>query len=732
MESVLTASNLVHADDRKIPASATCPSSARLQNLRNKLIDFSSWAQEREATPFAGLSRTLYDPGIGGNESMLDTKGLIQSDQPTGANVDDCGVEERVRIRIFESPFAIIIESAMLLNVLCTMLVSPLIFLYNGRLHRVSAIPGGYGLLGTDIAMDILYALYLVLILDMSYLHPTQRSEIACRKRVRRHHMYSLVYWLKWMSTLVYPWTAVFPWFPLSLNVIKLVRAWVLYKLPDIFWRLRDKQWVRLTQPILLIMGLGHWVACVLFCYGGFLEELEQLQSDGGLETRETVFMNIVFDGHMSSYLRAYVESVYMLTGTLDNPLGEGSPRGNSFFALVLVAVFAPVGQLIVALFLAAIVQEQNLHNALDMQHRQNHAYIMRAVQVLDIPQSLQRRVFSLYHFQKMSYDHEALRALMHKKNLSNALTASLRVHLYKDSVLCSPYFKEKDANYVIEVVRVLSDEICLPGDYVARRGEIASSMYFIARGTLAVLIPDAVDPTDVQKALQVSNLNHGQFFGEVALIKDCVRTAWIRSDSYALLASLSRDRIEPIWKHFPEERQLMEEEVAEVAMRDKKRRQQKRQSISKSQRASIDSNRKSFVSAGSTTPSVRIESSREKVLQAAHAEEQETDGDTDNGAGAQVRVSVDPQELMSGDSAALPDDEADVTRTMLMEILKRQQQLEMMFEQLALKMDVPPATEPGPSQSEQDEEVEDTGTLSFIRHVPVNSQLWSPERISL
>ena len=35
--------------------------------------------------------------------------------------------------------------------------------------------------------------------------------------------------------------------------------------------------------------------------------------------------------------------------------------------------------------------------------------------------------------------------------------------------------------------------------------------------------------------------------------LQDCVRTAWIRADSYALLASLSRHDIEGVWKYFPE-----------------------------------------------------------------------------------------------------------------------------------------------------------------------------------
>ena len=139
--------------------------------------------------------------------------------------------------------------------------------------------------------------------------------------------------------------------------------------------------------------------------------------------------------------------------------------------------------------------------------------------------------------------------------------------------------------------------------EYIARRGEIAHQMFFIARGLLSVLVPGLDKPNDVAAARAAAEQKRGQsaylrdalclvvaevnqlklsdFFGEIALIKDCVRTpnkqrrpeaagnwhpkrwsgtyleppclpctklhhnqvrtAWIRADTYALLSSLSR-----------------------------------------------------------------------------------------------------------------------------------------------------------------------------------------------
>ena len=58
----------------------------------------------------------------------------------------------------------------------------------------------------------------------------------------------------------------------------------------------------------------------------------------------------------------------------------------------------------------------------------------------------------------------------------------------------------------------------------MARRGEIAHQMYFIARGTLSVLVPDNTKTkeaqADVANARAVSTLRLPATFGDVALIK--------------------------------------------------------------------------------------------------------------------------------------------------------------------------------------------------------------------
>jgi hypothetical protein len=64
-----------------------------------------------------------------------------------------------------------------------------------------------------------------------------------------------------------------------------------------------------------------------------------------------------------------------------------------------------------------------------------------------------------------------------------------------------------------------------------------------------------------------------GDYFGEIALIHDCVRTAWVRANEYVLLAVLHREHAERLWKHYPKERQRLVDIVVETARMDRARK---------------------------------------------------------------------------------------------------------------------------------------------------------------
>ena len=78
-------------------------------------------------------------------------------------------------------------------------------------------------LVGSEIAWKLSQpkAIYLLLMLEMSYLHPERRTEIVTRRRVIRSRLRSPLYWLKWLSVSAYFWVLAFD-APLVINLLKV------------------------------------------------------------------------------------------------------------------------------------------------------------------------------------------------------------------------------------------------------------------------------------------------------------------------------------------------------------------------------------------------------------------------------------------------------------------------------------------------------------------------------
>jgi len=467
-------------------------------------------------------------------------------------------------ILLFTDWKARLASQVCLVVVLVSCIISPITFIWGGSWADPKWVPGGRTTIILDLFCDLGYLVYLVLELKMSFMHPSRRVEVVDPSKILQFRLKSTTYIMRAFSATCYFWIIAFN-ASLLLNLTKLVRIYHFVRLPDPLWLVWDNGVLRELRPLLLLTWLAHWVGCLLAWGGGYREAL---WNSGDGSTFETTFNGAVIPGWFSLYFMAFVEALYMLTGALDNPLGDGGIRDKNFGSLLMVAVFGPVGCIIVAHFIAAVVREQERKFALDIRHEENQAFVKRALENLNVPTELQRRVFSLHHFQKMSHDYEAFEQLFKNHTLSSPLEDAIRVYLYQ-SVLRAGFFKNKEHSYILAVVRVLEDKAFLPGDYVVRVGEVADEMYFISKGEVSVLVAQGKSK-DVEDAIQLPmRKREGDYFGEVALIKGSLRTAWIKAETYVVASCLRRSSIEQIWKYFPQERESLQKQVLQTVMRD-------------------------------------------------------------------------------------------------------------------------------------------------------------------
>jgi voltage-gated potassium channel len=107
------------------------------------------------------------------------------------------------------------------------------------------------------------------------------------------------------------------------------------------------------------------------------------------------------------------------------------------------------------------------------------------------------------------------------------------------------PLFSGLDAAGIAAIARLLKPQI-VPAHYaIVRRGEPATAMFFIMSGEVEV----DVHPHPVR-------LRGGQFFGEIALLKDTQRTATVTAHTESQLLALEAGDFRKLMDQFPEIRQ--------------------------------------------------------------------------------------------------------------------------------------------------------------------------------
>jgi voltage-gated potassium channel len=79
------------------------------------------------------------------------------------------------------------------------------------------------------------------------------------------------------------------------------------------------------------------------------------------------------------------------------------------------------------------------------------------------------------------------------------------------------PLFAELEAGDIADIMKLLRAQTVEPGAVIARRGDPAHSMYFVAAGEVAIALKDST-----------VRLGAGHFFGEVAVLRRASRSATV------------------------------------------------------------------------------------------------------------------------------------------------------------------------------------------------------------
>ncbi|XP_023620061.1 cyclic nucleotide-gated cation channel beta-3 [Myotis lucifugus] len=256
-----------------------------------------------------------------------------------------------------------------------------------------------------------------------------------------------------------------------------------------------------------------------------------------------------VYNGEGNMYLRCYYWAVRSLI-----TIG-GLPEPQTLFEIVFQLLNFFLGVFVVSSLIgqmrdvigAATAAQNNFRASLDRTVTYMHSYA--------IPRRVRARVQAWYE-----YTWDAQR-MLDESDLLEALPAAMQSALAVDmnfSILNNiDLFKGCDTQMLHDLLLRLRSTVCLPGDFVCRKGEIGKEMYIVKQGEVRVL--GGADGAQVLVTLKA-----GTVFGEISLLAatGSRRTASVVAHGFVHLLALDRKSLRETLVHYPDSEKLLVEKA--------------------------------------------------------------------------------------------------------------------------------------------------------------------------
>jgi len=313
------------------------------------------------------------------------------------------------------------------------------------------------------------------------------------------------------------------------LGLAKLVKVGVFLHL----WRQRA---LRFSAGLLLAytaywLGLcGHWISC------------------GWLALREP---NVRADP-----LTLYVDAIYWTVTTVTS-VGYGDITPVAMDQKIFAILTMIVGLSFLGYIVGVIASTLSTRDPAAVRFRNNVEQLGQATRYWALPTHLQDRIYD-YHWymwkKRLGYDESDF-----MDSLPKALKAEVSLHLKREVLDRVELFQGADDEFLMDAALHLTSSVLIPGETVMEAGDEGTDMYFIVRGELDVETGDGI---------HLATLSDGEFFGEIALFGDTVRTATVRAVTYCDVYVLSELSFRYLARKYPEVRSQVETKARARAAR--------------------------------------------------------------------------------------------------------------------------------------------------------------------
>lgn len=189
-----------------------------------------------------------------------------------------------------------------------------------------------------------------------------------------------------------------------------------------------------------------------------------------------------------------------------------------------------------VALFAAAIINANifgNIAVLLQQMNRKSANFQEKlemanaTMKTMKIPEKLQKIIQNYLTETESTLDQQKEFDLF-LSMLSPSLKIEVTKHIFHNAILSNSVFEGK--NEIIDhILYDLETSLFFPENEICRQGTQGSQLYFLAKGECDVFVND-----ENQMVRYIKTMQFGDYFGEVALLKNCSRTATVKSKNYS------------------------------------------------------------------------------------------------------------------------------------------------------------------------------------------------------
>lgn len=281
------------------------------------------------------------------------------------------------------------------------------------------------------------------------------------------------------------------------LRIFRLVKLLRLFRVSRLVHRYQNTliyyhSFISVVRVNLLVILMSHWLGCL---YG------------------------LTYDGFDRDDPRAtkWLLSVYWAVQSITS-VGYGDLPATNVYSQVVAIATMLVGVVLCSWIMTNVLSAMNPDSSA-RRFRERLQYVLTYLKSNQLPNCVAKRVITFYRWQNMNqFDEKSVLA-----DLPVQLRKEIFDNLYANSLDGVPIFKGCSIQFMTEVCLRMSP-ISYPQFHpVYCQGELGVDMYFITKGSVAVILDDLPhNPTQEQIVKLVGSsmeLGRGSFFGETAVL---------------------------------------------------------------------------------------------------------------------------------------------------------------------------------------------------------------------